>query len=76
VPKKRPEQRRYPADDNPRPQPKPKRPDCPTPTKTPYPSRQAALGPQLRLARAVGTARAYQCPCGSWHLTKMHRTNG
>lgn len=72
--RKRPEKRRYPADDNPRPQKPTARTGCPTPAKTAYASNAAALHAQISLARAVGSARAYLCPCGKWHLTKMTRT--
>jgi hypothetical protein len=41
---------------------------CPTPQKKVYDSREAAIF----FARADGL-RAYQCPCGRWHLSSKVR---
>lgn len=58
---------------------------CPTPSKVGYANREQAQAALRRLRRTARVAqrrgrrgrrfpslpvRAYQCPCGSWHLTR------
>ena len=53
---------------------------CPTPHKVRFTSREQALTDARRAERkgagqikVKGRRRAYQCECGSWHVTSMSK---
>ena len=53
---------------------------CPTPGKVRFTSRAEALADSKRAERksaggagSKGRRRAYQCPCGAWHITSMSK---
>jgi len=49
----------------------PGKPGCPTPAKLAFDTKQAALSKATTVAGTFRqtAVRAYECPCGSWHLT-------